>query len=104
MADESDVDRVIFASSYEGLDERTGALRYLAEKGVKVDIVPGDSEVFKSDAELHFIEGFPLLTLPTTGRPRSTSLVKRSIDIVLVGRRAVVLGAVLCLRRAEDQA
>ena len=48
LADELDVDRVIFASSYEGLDERTGALRYLSEQGVKVDLVPGDAEVFKT--------------------------------------------------------
>ncbi len=52
-------DRVIFASHHEGIDERTGVLRFLAEQGVKVDLVPGDSDVFRSDAELHHIEGLP---------------------------------------------
>lgn len=83
LAESSNIDRVIFASTYEGLDERTGALRYLAEQGVKVDLVPGDSEVFRSDAELHFIEGLPVLTLPMTGRPRSSSVAKRTIDVAL---------------------
>ncbi len=81
LAEQANVDRVIFASSYEGLDERTGALRFLSEGGIKVDLVPGDSEVFRSDAELHFVEGLPFLTLPSTGRARSASLFKRVIDV-----------------------
>lgn len=76
-------DRVVFASQYEGLDERTGALRYLAERGVKVDLIPGDSEVFRSDAEVHFAEGVPFLTLPTTNRPRSSAFAKRFVDLVV---------------------
>jgi lipopolysaccharide/colanic/teichoic acid biosynthesis glycosyltransferase len=47
--------------------------------------------VFKSNAELHFIEGLPLLTLPKSGRPRSTSLVKRAIDLSVAGAGLVVL-------------
>ena len=84
-------DRVVFASQYEGLDERTGALRYLAERGVKVDLIPGDSEVFRSDAEVHFAEGVPFLTLPTTIRPRSSAFVKRVIDIVVAGSGLLLL-------------
>ena len=79
---QSGADRVIFASAYEGLDERTGALRFLADQGVKVDLVPGDSEVFRSDAELHFVEGVPFLTLPTTSSPRSAQLFKRGLDVI----------------------
>ncbi len=93
-ARDADVARVIFASSYEGLDERTGALRFLAEEGIKVDLVPGDSDVFRSDAELHFIEGLPILTLPTTGRPRSAQAVKRAMDVTLAGAGLVVLAPV----------
>jgi exopolysaccharide biosynthesis polyprenyl glycosylphosphotransferase len=76
-------DRVIFASSYPALDERTGALRYLAEHGVKVDLVPGDSDAFRADAEMHHIEGLPLITLPSTQQPRSAAAAKRVLDIVL---------------------
>jgi exopolysaccharide biosynthesis polyprenyl glycosylphosphotransferase len=91
----TEADRVIFASNYEGLDERTGALRFLAERGVKVDLVPGDSEVFRSDAELHFVEGLPFLTLPTTSRPRSAAFVKRAIDIIGAALALVLLAPLL---------
>ncbi len=84
-------DRVIFASQYEGLDERTGALRYLAGRGVKVDLVPGDSEVFRSDAEIHFVEGVPFLTLPSTNSRRSSALLKRVIDVAAAGTGLVLL-------------
>ena len=93
-AREANVARVIFASSYEGLDERTGALRFLAEEGIKVDLVPGDSDVFRSDAELHFIEGLPILTLPTTHRPRSAQAIKRAMDVTLAGAGLVLLAPV----------
>lgn len=94
LVEQSKVDRVIFASSYEGLDERTGALRFLSAEGIKVDLVPGDSEVFRSDASLHFVEGLPFLTLPTTGRPRSASLAKRAIDISIAVFGLVLLSPV----------
>jgi exopolysaccharide biosynthesis polyprenyl glycosylphosphotransferase len=91
QVEDTAADRVIFASQYEGLDERTGALRYLAERGVKVDLVPGDSEVFRSDAEIHFVEGIPFLTLPTTNRPRSYSLLKRAIDVAAASTGLILL-------------
>jgi exopolysaccharide biosynthesis polyprenyl glycosylphosphotransferase len=84
--------RVMFASHYEGIDERTGALRFLAERSVKVDLVPGDSDVFRSDAELHHIEGLPLLTLPTTIRSRAAQAIKRAIDVT-VSSLALVLAS-----------
>ncbi len=88
----SEADRVVFASPYgSGLDERTGALRDLAEQGVKVDLIPSDSEVFRSDAEVHFAEGIPFLTLPSTYRPRSAALIKRTIDLAVAGAALTVL-------------
>ncbi len=83
IIDRDGADRVIFASNYEGIEERTGALRFLAEEGVKVDLVPGDSDVFRADAELHQIEGLPLLTLPTTVRARSAATLKRMADVTI---------------------
>jgi exopolysaccharide biosynthesis polyprenyl glycosylphosphotransferase len=75
--------RVIFASSYQpSLERRTGTLRGLAECGVKVDLVPADSDVFRIDAELHHIEGLPLLTLPIPYQPRAAASVKRGVDIL----------------------
>src|SRR4029450_9533620 len=43
------------------------------------------------DAELHLIEGLPLLTLPTTTRLRSRGLVKRAVDVVLAAFGLLVL-------------
>ena len=88
---EAGADRVILASAYEGLDERTGVLRTLAEHGVKVDLIPSDSEVFRWDAELHFMEGMPVLTLPTTERPRSMLALKRAMDLAISGTALVLL-------------
>jgi exopolysaccharide biosynthesis polyprenyl glycosylphosphotransferase len=87
----TDADRVIFASQYEGLDERTGAMRYLSSRGIKVDLLPGDSEVFRSDAEIHFVEGVPFLTLPSTNRRRASALIKRVIDIGAAAVGLIVL-------------
>lgn len=81
FAERYDVDRVIFASSPEGLDERTGVIRLLCERGVKVDLVPGGSESYRANSELHHIEGLPLLTLPSARKPRSGLAVKRAVDV-----------------------
>ena len=79
-----DADRVIFGSAYHpALEERTGALRFLAEHGVKVDLVPGDSDALRIDAEVHHIEGLPLVTLPSPHQPRYASAVKRGVDVVV---------------------
>ncbi|UJA19048.1 sugar transferase [Thermoleophilia bacterium SCSIO 60948] len=99
MADH-EVDRVIFASNYEGLDERTGALRFLAERGVKVDLVPGDSDAFRHDAELHHIEGLPLLTLPNTNRARSAEAIKRFVDLGAASVGLVLLSPVFLVSAA----
>ena len=91
FAEDANVDRVIFAGNYEGLDERTGALRVLSDEGIKVDIVQSDSEVFRSDAALHFVEGLPMLTLPTTRRARSAVTFKRFTDIAVSALGLIVL-------------
>jgi exopolysaccharide biosynthesis polyprenyl glycosylphosphotransferase len=88
---EEAADRVMFASSYPALDERTGALRYLAERGVKVDLIPGDSDAFRADAEIHHIEGLPLITLPSTQPPRSAAAAKRIVDVVASGAALALL-------------
>lgn len=93
---ERDADRVMFASAYHpALEERTDALRFLAEHAVQVDIVPGDSDAFRIDAELHHIEGLPLVTLPFPHRPRYASAVKRGIDVVVAAGALLLLSPFL---------
>jgi exopolysaccharide biosynthesis polyprenyl glycosylphosphotransferase len=91
-----DADRVIFGSAYHpALEERTGALRFLAEHGVKVDIVPGDSDALRIDAEVHHIEGLPLVTLPSPHQPRYASAVKRGVDIVVAAGALLLMSPLL---------
>jgi exopolysaccharide biosynthesis polyprenyl glycosylphosphotransferase len=93
---ERDADRVIFASAYHpALEERTDALRFLAEHAVQVDIVPGDSDAFRIDAELHHIEGLPLVTLPFPHRARYASGLKRGLDVVVAAGALLLLSPFL---------
>jgi exopolysaccharide biosynthesis polyprenyl glycosylphosphotransferase len=93
---ERDADRVIFASAYHpALEEHTEVLRFLAEHAVQVDIVPGDSDAFRIDAELHHIEGLPLVTLPFPHRPRYASAVKRGVDVVVAAGALLLLSPFL---------
>lgn len=94
FAERHDADRVIFASPPEGLDERTGIIRLLCERGVKVDLVPGGSESFRANSELHHMEGLPLLTLPSARKPRSGLAVKRAVDIAASATALLVFSPV----------
>ena len=89
-AHELGVSRVIFASAPHRLDARTNLSRRLTESGMQVDLVPGDSEILRSSAELHQLEGLPILSMPPTHAPRSTPAIKRCLDL-LVGVPALVL-------------
>jgi exopolysaccharide biosynthesis polyprenyl glycosylphosphotransferase len=84
------VSRVIFASAPQRLDVRTNLSRRLSEDGIQVDLVPGDSEILRSSAELHHLEGLPIISMPPTHAPRSTPALKRCLDL-LVGVPALVL-------------
>jgi lipopolysaccharide/colanic/teichoic acid biosynthesis glycosyltransferase len=96
LAIERDADRVIFGSVYhQTLEEQTDALRFLGEQAVKVDIVPSDSDAFRIDAELHHIEGLPLVTLPSPHRPRYASAVKRGVDVVVAAGALLMLSPLL---------
>jgi exopolysaccharide biosynthesis polyprenyl glycosylphosphotransferase len=95
---ERGADRVIFGSSYHpGLEERTSAICFLTEQGVKVDIVPSDSDALRLDAELHQIEGLPLVTLPGPRHTRYAAAAKRGVDILVSAAALVLLSPFLVL-------
>ena len=76
------IERVIVAFSGQP-DERTMALvRSLRDKEVIVDVVPRLYELIGPRADIHLIEGLPLLTVPPVHLSRSTLFVKRMIDII----------------------
>ena len=71
------IDRVIVAFSGEA-DERTMELiRSLRDEEVIVDVVPRLYELVGPRADIHLIEGLPLLTVPPARLPRSSLIVKR---------------------------
>lgn len=76
------VDRVIVAFSGEE-DERTMAMvRSLRDEEVIVDFVPRLYELVGPRADIHLIEGLPLVTVPPARLPRSSQLAKRLVDII----------------------
>ncbi len=77
------VERVIVASTGDDISERTQLLHTLASAGVHVDAVPRDVELLGSRADLHQIEGLPLITLPAVRLAYSSLLLKRAMDLLL---------------------
>jgi exopolysaccharide biosynthesis polyprenyl glycosylphosphotransferase len=76
-----EVERVIVAFSGES-DERTMALvRSLRDQNVIVDLVPRLFELVGPRAEIHLVEGLPLLTVPPARLPRSSRMAKRAVDL-----------------------
>ena len=77
------VSRVIVAFSGEA-DTRTMALvRSLRDRDVMVDVVPRLYELVGPRAEVHLVEGMPLLTVPPARISSGSLGVKRAIDVVL---------------------
>ena len=58
-------------------------VRSLRDRDVIVDVVPRLYELVGPRAEVHLIEGMPLLTVPPARISRSSLAVKRMIDIVV---------------------
>jgi exopolysaccharide biosynthesis polyprenyl glycosylphosphotransferase len=84
------VSRVIFATAPEQLDVRTSLSRRLTAAGIQVDLVPGDSEILSTSAELYDLEGLPILSMPPIHARGSLRALKRCLDLLL-GVPALVL-------------
>jgi exopolysaccharide biosynthesis polyprenyl glycosylphosphotransferase len=76
-----DIERVIVAFSGEA-DERTMSLvRSLRDRDVIVDVVPRLFELIGPRADIHLVEGLPLLTVPPARLRRSSFITKRVVDL-----------------------
>jgi len=107
LVEEHDVDRVIFAFSQDRHDHLLYLLRALRNYDVQIDVVPRLFEAVSPTAAVHSIEGLPLLGAAPTRIPRSSRLLKRSLDIigasVLLALMAPVLLAIgLLVRRGSS--
>ena len=77
-----EVDRVIFAFSNDSHRPLVTQIRSLRDTGVRVDLVPRLFDVIGPKLSVHPVEGLPLIGLAPVRIPRSSRLIKRSIDIV----------------------
>jgi exopolysaccharide biosynthesis polyprenyl glycosylphosphotransferase len=82
-----DIERVMFAFSNDGHAETLELIRSLSNMNVQVDIVPRFFEVLSAGVDVHTVEGVPVIGLRPFRLPRSSRLLKRSLDIfgALVG-------------------
>jgi exopolysaccharide biosynthesis polyprenyl glycosylphosphotransferase len=74
--------RVVIAFSSDSDEQTLDAIRELQDSNVQVDIVPRLFEVLGTNAQLHTIEGVPLVGLPTPRLSDSSRFLKRSLDLV----------------------
>jgi exopolysaccharide biosynthesis polyprenyl glycosylphosphotransferase len=78
---EHGVHRVAIAFSTDSHDQTLGVIRSIQGSDVQIDIVPRMFEVLGTNAQLHTIEGMPLVGLPSTRLSGSSRFLKRSFDL-----------------------
>jgi exopolysaccharide biosynthesis polyprenyl glycosylphosphotransferase len=78
---EHGVERVIFAFSNDSHEEVLANIRAIRDLDVQIDIVPRYFEVFGAGAEVHTLEGIPLVGLRPTRLARSSRVLKRAFDL-----------------------
>ena len=75
------IDRVVVAFSNDSHEQTLDVIRLLQDQRVQVDIVPRMFEVLGTSAELHAIEGIPLVGLAPPHLSNSSRLLKRCFDV-----------------------
>jgi exopolysaccharide biosynthesis polyprenyl glycosylphosphotransferase len=73
--------RVLIAFCEDSDDQTLEVIRELQDTNVQIDIVPRLFEVLGTNAQLHTIEGVPLVGLPTPRLSASSRLLKRLLDL-----------------------
>jgi exopolysaccharide biosynthesis polyprenyl glycosylphosphotransferase len=82
IVESRDVDRVIVAFSGEADDRTMSLIRSLRDENIIVDLVPRLFELVGPRADIHLLEGLPLLTVPPARLRRSSRITKRVFDVV----------------------
>jgi len=77
-----DVDRVIIAYSRDENGSLLELIRTLRRLSVQIDVVPRLFDAVTPRVSMHMVEGFPLLGLTPARIPRSSRLLKRTVDVV----------------------
>ena len=77
-----DVERVVVAFSGETNEETLNLVRSLRNMDVQIDIVPRLFEAVGPSADIHTIEGLPLVGLPSVRITRASRWAKRTVDVL----------------------
>ena len=89
-----EVERLIVAFFERPVSEALDLLRAAKDLRVQIDIVPRLFGAVDPRAQIHTLEGFPLIGLPPAKLWRSSLSIKRALDIVLAGLGLIVLSPV----------
>jgi exopolysaccharide biosynthesis polyprenyl glycosylphosphotransferase len=91
------VERVYVAFSRDTHEEMLEVLRLLRRSNVQVDMVPRLFEVIGPKAQLHTVEGLPLVGSPPMRLSRSSQLAKRGLDLTASAAGLVLVGPLMLL-------
>ena len=81
LVESREIDRVIVAFSGEADDRTMSLVRSLRDEDVIVDVVPRLFELVGPRADIHLLEGLPLVTVPPARLRPSSRIAKRVIDV-----------------------
>lgn len=98
------VDRVVVAFSSEAMERQVDLVGRLTSLDVQIDIVPRFYEVVGAKADLHSVEGLPLVGLPSPKLLPFSRTIKRAFDVVGAGLLLTLTAPVFavaawCVRR-----
>jgi exopolysaccharide biosynthesis polyprenyl glycosylphosphotransferase len=77
-----DVHRVVIAFSRDSHEQTLGVIRAMQGTEVQIDIVPRLFEVLGTGAQIHTIEGIPLMGLPIPHFSNASRFQKRALDLL----------------------
>jgi exopolysaccharide biosynthesis polyprenyl glycosylphosphotransferase len=77
-----DVERVIFAFAGQPDWDVLDIARHLRRLDVQIDVVPRLFDLIGPKAQIHTLEGLPLVGLPPATPSRSSLVLKRTVDVV----------------------
>ena len=86
--------RVAIAFSTDSHDQTLRVIRSVQDIDLQIDIVPRMFEVLGTNAQLHTIEGIPLVGLPSPRLSGSSRFLKRSLDLGAAALGLVILAPV----------
>ncbi|MEZ5062901.1 MAG: exopolysaccharide biosynthesis polyprenyl glycosylphosphotransferase [Solirubrobacterales bacterium] len=95
VARDAEVERVIVAEGPAEITERTRLIRDLLERGIYVDLVSSEADVFRSTAGLSHLEGLPTLSYSPVRLSPLAHAIKRTIDVTCASALLLMLSPLL---------